>query len=98
MEIEHFNCHSLESIYLPDSVEKINLFAFAYWWSLKSIQLPDSVKIIGDLAFWDCKSLKYIIIKNLKVYFEYKDGFKDCDSKVVPGFSIDALVNELDWF
>ena len=86
---------------VPEGVEVISRLIFCDCESLESIHLPNSIKIIGDKAFWNCKSLKYIIVENPKIYKSYKEhknGFKGCDAKVLPRFSIKDLVNEIDWF
>lgn len=51
-----FDCESLKSIKIPNSVAIIEDFAFANCKSLKSIELPNSITSIGDAAFpKDCK-------------------------------------------
>ena len=48
-----FNCESLISIDIPDSVTYIRFSAFAHCSSLSSITIPDSVTYIGDSAFYN---------------------------------------------
>ena len=43
-----YNCSSLESVIIPESVKKIGNEAFEGCTSLKSIIIPESVKKIGD--------------------------------------------------
>ena len=52
-----YNCTSLKSIDLPNSLTTIGDDAFSYCTSLESIELPDSLTTIGDGAFSLCTSL-----------------------------------------
>ena len=55
-----YNCTSLTSITIPDSVTSIGSYAFSECSSLTSITIPDSVTSIGYDAFSDCSNLKTI--------------------------------------
>ncbi len=57
-----YNCTSLTSITIPDSVTSIGNSAFNSCTSLTSITIPDSVTRIGKYAFYDCSSLTSITI------------------------------------
>ena len=57
-----FNCSSLTSITIPDSVTSIGRQAFRNCTSLTSITIPDSVTSIGAGAFTFCDSLTSITI------------------------------------
>ena len=57
-----YNCSSLTSIVIPNSVTSISNSAFGYCSSIVSIIIPDSVTTIGELAFHYCTSLKSITI------------------------------------
>ena len=59
-----YNCSSLTSITIPDSVTSIGEFAFASCSSLTSVTIPDSVTSIGRSAFNGCTSLTSITIPN----------------------------------
>ena len=61
-EYSFFDCTSLTSIVIPDSVISIGEDAFFYCSSLTSIIIPDSVISIGDSAFKSCTSLTTIEI------------------------------------
>ncbi|MDE5769383.1 MAG: leucine-rich repeat protein [Oscillospiraceae bacterium] len=49
-------------IILPDSVQKIDAFAFAYCATMTNIQIPDSVKEIGEYAFYNCVNLENLTL------------------------------------
>ena len=51
-----FACDTIESVELPDTLEAIGSFAFAFT-ALKEIVIPDSVTSIGENVFAGCESL-----------------------------------------
>lgn len=53
-------CKDLESINLPDSLQKIGSWCFSGCKKLAQIQIPNSVKEIGEGAFRYCNALKEI--------------------------------------
>lgn len=57
-----FNCSSLVSVNIPDSVTSIGKYALGYCASLTSVNIPDSVTSIGNYAFEYCASLTSITI------------------------------------
>ena len=57
-----YDCTSLKSITIPDSVTSIVDYAFYNCSSLTSVVIPDSVASIGDSAFSWCQSLTNITI------------------------------------
>ena len=67
-----FNCNSLKYIKLPNTVTKIETFAFQIR-SLKEIHLPESLKEVYG-AFWGCDSLEKISISNKNPHFTVKDN------------------------
>ena len=52
-----YNCSSLTSITIPDSVTTIGRWAFAWCTSLTSVTIGDGVTTIGDGVFFGCGSL-----------------------------------------
>ena len=48
-----YNYFYLEEVYLPDSVEAIDISAFDYDWGLKTITVPASLKYVGSRAFYN---------------------------------------------
>jgi hypothetical protein len=57
-----YNCRSLTSITIPDSVTSIGYESFRNCTKLTSIIIPDSVTSIRGLAFYDCYKLISITI------------------------------------
>ena len=57
-----YDCYSLTSITIPDSVTSVGNYAFEWCSSLTSITIPDSVTSIGNYAFDWCSSLTSIAI------------------------------------
>ena len=64
IECAFFNCSSLTSITIPDSVTSIGKFAFLSCSNLTSVTIPNSVTSIGYSAFEKCSSLTSITIPN----------------------------------
>ena len=71
-------CHSLTSIYIPNSVTSIGLSAFAQA-PLTSIYIPNSVTSIGANVFGGCTALTSIYISNNITSIE-TSTFIDCIS------------------
>ena len=74
-----FDCSSLTSITIPNSVTSIGASAFYHCTSLTDINIPDSVTSIGEGAFISCTSLTSITIPN-SVKSIGKSAFSGCTS------------------
>ncbi|MBQ7353780.1 MAG: InlB B-repeat-containing protein, partial [Clostridia bacterium] len=59
-----YNCTSLTSVTIPNSVTSIGDHAFHWCTSLTSVTIPNSVTSIGDYAFHLCTSLTSVTIGN----------------------------------
>ena len=57
-----YNCTSLTSVVIGDSVRSIGSVAFRNCTSLTSVEIPDSVTSIGSYAFDSCTSLTSVVI------------------------------------
>ena len=57
-----YNCDSLTSITIPNSVTSIDPYAFYDCDSLTSVVIGDSVTSIGDYAFFGCSKLTSVVI------------------------------------
>ena len=100
-ECVFYDCVSLESIAIPDSVKSIGDSAFDSCTSLKSIIIPNSVKSIGNGTFYNCASLKSIIIpSSVKSIGNY--AFASCSSLrevIFKGKTMDQVeaMNKYPW-
>lgn len=74
-----FNCTSLTSIVIPDSVTEIGGEAFYDCENLKSIVIPDSVTAIEESALCGCTSLTNIVIPD-SVMVIGEGAFAGCTS------------------
>lgn len=74
-----FDCKSLTSITLPDSIKSIVFGAFMSCESLSKITLPNSIKSIEGYAFYRCESLTEITIPNSVKSLGY-EVFENCIS------------------
>jgi hypothetical protein len=72
-----FDCRSLSSVTIPDSV--VNISGFKYCVSLASITIPNSVRNIWEYAFFGCTKLTSVIIPD-GVKSIGKDAFAYCNS------------------
>ncbi len=76
-----YNCTSLESITIPESVTSIGDEAFRYCTNLESITIPESVTSIGDWAFYSCTRLETVYwnaTNCTKAGSSYVPIFEDC--------------------
>lgn len=74
-----YNCRSLTSIIIPNSITEIGYYAFGDCRSLTSIEIPNSVTKIGQYAFEYCMSLTSIEIPNSVTEIGHR-AFVDCRS------------------
>lgn len=74
-----FDCKSLTSITLPNSIKMIKMGAFIFCSSLTSITIPNSVTTIEDNAFLCCSKLTSITIGNSVKSIGYC-AFENCES------------------
>ena len=59
-----YECSSLASVVIPNSVRRISNHAFYGCSSLASVEIPNSVMTIGHRAFGECTSLASVVIPN----------------------------------
>ena len=64
---------------IPEGVEKIDSYAFAYCKNLTTVNIPNSVRIIRDSAFYDCTGLTSLIIPNSVTEIGYY-AFNGCSN------------------
>lgn len=83
-----------ESFTVPDTVDSIDPFAFAYNKTLKSVALPENLLCIGLFAFENCSALESITVPDsTKLIIR---SFYNCDSlkTVVIGKNVELLSSE----
>ena len=81
-----FQGSSLTSIIVPDSVTKIEDFAFAECKELTNVVVPKSVKSLGQLALKDCPNLKSVSI--LGPVKKLEETFWITDPKNIFGYQL----------
>ena len=74
-----FNCKTLTSIYVPNSVRYMGEYSFAYCSSLVSVHLPDSITYIPNMAFKVCTSLPQITLGRCVTNI-FSDAFLFCQA------------------
>ena len=89
-----WNCSSLTSVTIPDSVTEIGWSAFANCISLTSITIPDIVTTIGVCAFYSCSSLTSITIPD-SVTSVGNQAFDGCSS--LTSITIPDSVTTIGW-
>ena len=71
-----WNCKSLTSVTIPDSIERIDKYAFDNCIELASVHIPDSVVSIGNSAFEAFKGTIYGFAGSTVQEFAEKKGYK----------------------
>jgi hypothetical protein len=74
-----YNCSSLTSVTIPNSVISIGTYAFNSCSSLTSVTIPNSVTSIGTYTFYNCRSLTSVTIGN-SVTSIGDSAFRSCSS------------------
>ncbi len=69
-------CHSLQTITLPDGLTEIGEWAFSDCWDLTEITIPETVASIGTCAFIYCESLQDIYFGGTQAQWD-KFGFSE---------------------
>jgi hypothetical protein len=81
----------VKTVVIPDTVESIDDYAFAFSKNLESVIIPDSVKTIGTCAFAGCAKLKNVkLSKNLNSI-----GMYCFDATAVEKIDIPKSVNRI---
>lgn len=57
-----FNCRSLSSVSISNTVTKINYSAFVGCFSLGNVSIPNSVTVLGQEAFFACTALTSVVL------------------------------------
>ncbi len=69
--------YRIKSVIIPEGVEVIGRYAFAYMTSLEKVYLPSTLRQINAGAFEGCASLTTVVgLENVKIIS--KDAFKNC--------------------
>ncbi len=72
-----YDCSSLTSVTIPNSVTSIGGFAFQYCTTLTSVTIPNSVKDLGSYAFDGCSGLTSVAISSCLTNIDM-NAFRDC--------------------
>ena len=86
-----YNCKSLNSVSIPNSVQSIGSEAFRFCYALTDVNLPNTIRRIEALAFDNCSSLTSMVIPDA-IKEIYYGTFMNCIS-----LSSVALPNTLEW-
>ena len=76
-------CRELVRVEMPDSLERINGWAFALCTGLEDVRLSRNLRYVGSCAFRECTGLKEVDFTVCERYFGYDDfdacAFMYCD-------------------
>ena len=72
---------TLETVSIPDSVNTIGLYAFAFCSNLKSVSLGENVTVLADSVFMNCTSLQNAQI-NCNIEKLPNATFSNCESLI----------------
>ena len=72
-------CTSLTSVTIPDSVIKIDMYAFQGCTNLTNVNIPSNISIIDGSAFQNCSSLQEVVIPNT-ISSIGQQAFRGCTS------------------
>lgn len=76
-EYSFYNCDSLKSVIIPNTITSIGRRAFEYSDGISSITIPNSVTSIGYEAFMDCSNLEIVISEIQSPFTISDDVFKN---------------------
>jgi hypothetical protein len=86
----------LESVIVPEGVEKIDMGAFSGCSNIKEITLPSTITLIDSSAFSKCTSLKTLYLPSiewwLKLKQHYSDLFINAENVYINGEKITEVV------
>lgn len=74
-------CTGLQSITLPEGLERVDLWAFRGCTNLQSVTFPNNMKEIAIEAFKGCQNLKEVTLNGVGNI--YNSAFKDCTQLTV---------------
>ncbi|HAJ97103.1 MAG TPA: hypothetical protein DCO72_05150 [Ruminococcus sp.] len=78
-------CTVLESVTIPDTIDRLGLYVFQGCSSLKSVNIPQSVKEIKDFCFEGCVGLVEITVDEENTAYCSRDGVlfnKSCETLI----------------
>ncbi len=92
-----YSCTALENVNIPDSVKRLDQFAFSNCTALAHLTLPDGLVTISDYAFENCTSLKELIIPASVESMEFHtfEGCTNLTLSVVEGSYAEQYVKEM---
>lgn len=89
-------CCYLESIDVPEGVERIAPFAFLYCENLKTMSLPSTVTDIDYRAFFDCGAVTWISVAAGNTKYSSPEGllYSRDDNRIVKGRNGSVVIPE----
>lgn len=87
-----YNCTSLASIILPESITRMGHYAFFGCSNLTDVTIPDSVTTVGTHVFYNCSSLTHLDLpENIEIIGAYMfGGCSKLKSLIIP-YSVTSI-------
>ena len=91
-----FSETNITTVVIPETVTKINDYAFSYCPELEMVIIPEGVTTLGEAVFKDCPKLKSITIPASVTDMGlcsvgYKDNYVDNDGEMLPDGGYDPV-------
>lgn len=96
------SCTGLKSVVIGNSVSVIEEYCFQYCYQLTDVVIGSSVTYLANKAFYDCPSLMNVTClapepPTMYAYYSFSDEAYDYATLCVPGASMEAYKNDVNW-